>query len=75
MTKVFYLLLFLSSTTDPTYYNKGMYFMSEGECELSKPIAIEVMRREAEAVGMKDIYIDAKCMEMDVKEYKETPNS
>ena len=49
--------------------------MSEGECELSKPIAIEVMRREAEAVGMKDIYIDAKCMEMDVKEYKETINS
>ena len=30
------------------------------------------MRREAEAVGMKDVYIDAKCMEMDVKEYKET---
>ena len=75
MTKVFYLLLFLSSTTDPTYYNKGMYFMSEGECELSKPIAIEVMRREVEAVGMKDVYIDAKCMEMDVKEYKETINS
>ena len=75
MTKVFYLLLFLSSTTDPTYYNKGMYFMSEGECELSKPIAIEVMRREAEAVGMNDVYIDAKCMEMDVKEYKETITS
>ena len=75
MTKVFYLLLFLSSTTDPTYYNKGMYFMSEGECELSKPIAIEVMRREAEAVGMTDVYIDAKCMEMDVKEYKETITS
>ena len=75
MTKVFYLLLFLSSTTDPTYYNKGMYFMSEGECELSKPIAIEVMRREAEVVGMKDVYIDAKCIEMDVKEYKETINS
>tara|TARA_X000001388_G_C2215115_1_gene116828 strand:- start:921 stop:1148 length:228 start_codon:yes stop_codon:yes gene_type:complete len=75
MTKVFYLLLFLSSTTDPTYYNKGMYFMSAGECELSKPIAIEVMRREAEAVGMKDVYIDAHCIEMDVKEYKETITS
>ena len=75
MTKVFYLLLFLSSTTDPTYYNKGMYFMSEGECELSKPIAIEVMRMEAEAVGLRDIHIDAKCIEMDVKEYKQTINS
>ena len=75
MTKVFYLLLFLSSPTDPTFYNKGMYFMSEGECELSKPIAIEVMRREAEAVGMKDVYIDAHCIEMDVKEYKKTITS
>lgn len=75
MTKVFYLLLFLSSTTDPTYYNKGMYFMSAGECELSKPIAIEVMRKEAESVGMKNVYIDAHCIEMDVKEYKETITS
>jgi hypothetical protein len=49
--------------------------MSEGECELSKPIAIEVMRREAEAVGMKDVYIDAHCIEMDVKEYKKTITS
>ena len=75
MTKVFYLLLFLSSSTEPTYYNKGMYFMSPGECELSKPVAIEVMRREAEAVGLKDVHIDAKCIEMDVKEYKQTINS
>ena len=75
MTKVFYLLLFLSTSTQPTYYNKGMYFMSEGECELSKPIAIEVMRMEAEAVGLRDIHIDAKCIEMDVKEYKQTINS
>ena len=28
MTKVFYLLLFLSTSTQPTYYNKGMYFMT-----------------------------------------------
>ena len=75
MTKVFYLLLFLSTSTEPTYYNKGMYFMSPGECELSKPVAIEVMRREAEAVGMKDVYIDAHCIEMDVKEYKKTITS
>ena len=67
--------MFLSASTEPTYYNKGMYFMSEGECELSKPIAIEVMRMEAEAVGLRDIHIDAKCIEMDVKEYKQTINS
>ena len=75
MTKVFYLLLFLSSSTDPTYYNKGMYFMSEGECELSKPIAIEVMKRESEAVGITDMHIDAHCIEMDVKEFKKTITS
>ena len=46
--------------------------MSPGECELSKPVAIEVMRREAEAVGMTDVYIDAHCIEMDVKEFKKT---
>ena len=67
--------MFLSASTETTYYNKGMYFMSEGECELSKPIAIEVMRMEAEAVGLRDIHIDAKCIEMDVKEYKQTINS
>ena len=75
MTKVFYLLLFLSTSTQPTYYNKGMYFMSEGECELSKPIAIEVMRMEAESVGMTDIHIDAHCIVMDVKEFKKTITS
>ena len=75
MTKVFYLLLFLSTSTEPTYYNKGMYFMSPGECELGKPIAIEVMRKEAEAIGMTDVHIDAHCIEMDVKEFKKTITS
>ena len=75
MTKVFYLLLFLSTSTEPTYYNKGMYFMTMEECILGKPVAVEVMKMEAEAVGLRDIHIDAKCMEMDVKEYKETINS
>ena len=49
--------------------------MSEGECELNKPIAIEVMRMEAEAVGITDMHIDAHCIEMDVKEFKKTITS
>ena len=75
MTKVFYLLMFLSASTEPTYYNKGMWFMTMEECILGKPVAVEVMRLEAEAVGLRDIHIDAKCIEMDVKEYKQTINS
>ena len=75
MTKVFYLLMFLSTSTEPTYYNKGMWFMTMEECILGKPVAVEVMRMEAEAVGLRDIHIDAKCIEMDVKEYKQTINS
>ena len=75
MTKVFYLLMFLSASTESTYYNKGMYFMTMEECILGKPVAVEVMRLEAEAVGLRDIHIDAHCIEMDVKEYKQTINS
>tara|TARA_R100001591_G_scaffold22978_1_gene32680 strand:+ start:879 stop:1106 length:228 start_codon:yes stop_codon:yes gene_type:complete len=75
MTKVFYLLMFLSASTESTYYNKGMYFMTMEECVLGKPVAVEVMRMEAEAVGLRDIHIDAHCIEMDVKEYKQTINS
>ena len=67
--------MFLSASTETTYYNKGMYFMSPGECELSKPLAIEIMKKEAEAVGITDIYIDAHCIEMDVKEFKKTITS
>ena len=67
--------MFLSTSTEPTYYNKGMYFMTMEECILGKPVAVEVMRMEAEAVGLRDIHIDAKCIEMDVKEYKQTINS
>jgi hypothetical protein len=75
MTKVFYLLMFLSTSTEPTYYNKGLWFMTMEECILGKPVAVEVMRMEAEAVGLRDIHIDAHCIEMDVKEYKQTINS
>ena len=75
MTKVFYLLMFLSASTESTYYNKGMYFMTMEECVLGKPVAVEVMRMEAEAIGLRDIHIDAHCIEMDVKEYKQTINS
>ena len=60
MTKVFYLLLFLSSSTDPTYYNKGMYFMSEGECELSKPIAIEVKKLMNDKSFLFDVLSDGR---------------
>ena len=75
MTKVFYLLMFLSASTETTFYNKGMYFMTMEECVLGKPVAVEVMRMEAEAIGLRDIHIDAHCIEMDVKEYKQTINS
>ena len=75
MTKVFYLLMFLSASTETTYYNKGMYFMTMEECILGKPVAVEVMRIEAEAVGLRDIHIDAHCIEMDVKEFKKTITS
>tara|TARA_Y100000592_G_scaffold17082_1_gene25623 strand:+ start:7 stop:234 length:228 start_codon:yes stop_codon:yes gene_type:complete len=75
MTKVFYLLMFLSASTESTYYNKGMYFMTMEECVLGKPVAVEVMRMEAEAIGLRDIHIDAHCIEMDVKEYRKTINS
>ena len=67
--------MFLSASTESTYYNKGMWFMTMEECILGKPVAVEVMRLEAEAVGLRDIHIDAKCIEMDVKEYKQTINS
>ena len=67
--------MFLSASTESTYYNKGMYFMTMEECVLGKPVAVEVMRMEAEAIGLRDIHIDAHCIEMDVKEYKQTINS
>ena len=67
--------MFLSASTESTYYNKGMYFMTMEECVLGKPIAVEVMRMEAEAIGLRDIHIDAHCIEMDVKEYRKTINS
>ena len=67
--------MFLSASTETTYYNKGMYFMTMEECILGKPVAIEVMRKEAEAIGMIDVHIDAHCIEMDVKEFKKTITS
>ena len=51
MTKVFYLLLFLSTSTSPQYYQKGMYFTSVADCEIYKPVAIEVMKQEAAQAG------------------------
>jgi len=70
MTKVFYLLLFLSTSTSPQYYQKGMYFTSIAECEIYKPVAIEVMRQEAAQAGFTDVYIDGQCIEVKVQEYK-----
>jgi len=69
MTKVFYLLLFLSTSTSPQYFQKGMYFISLTECEVYKPVAVEVMKQEAEQAGFVDTYIDAKCIEVDIQEY------
>tara|TARA_B100000902_G_scaffold108770_1_gene110456 strand:+ start:1294 stop:1521 length:228 start_codon:yes stop_codon:yes gene_type:complete len=70
MTKVFYLLLFLSTSTSPQYYQKGMYFTSMAECEIYKPVAIEVMKKESEQAGFVGVYIDAQCIEVKVQEYK-----
>ena len=70
MTKVFYLLLFLSTSTSPQYYQKGMYFTSVAECEIYKPVAIEVMRKEAEQAGLNNEHIDGQCIEVEVQEYK-----
>ena len=70
MTKVFYLLLFLSTSTSPQYYQKGMYFTSMAECEIYKPVAIEVMKKESAQAGFVGVYIDAQCIEVKVQEYK-----
>ena len=70
MTKVFYLLLFLSTSTSPQYYQKGMYFTSIAECEIYKPVAIEVMRQEAAQAGFTDVHIDGQCIEVKIQEYK-----
>ena len=70
MVGLFYLLLFLSTSTSPQYYHKGMYFTSIAECEIYKPVAIEVMKKESEQAGFVDVYIDAECVEVKVQEYK-----
>ena len=70
MTKVFYLLLFLSTSTSPQYFQKGMYFISLTECEVYKPVAVEVMKQEAAQAGFTDVYIDGQCIEVKVEEYK-----
>ena len=70
MTKVFYLLLFLSTSTSPQYYNKGMYFTSIAECEIYKPVAVEVMTKEAEQAGFIGVHMDDQCIEVEVQEFK-----
>ena len=67
MTKVFYLLLFLSTSTSPQYFHKGMYFTSIAECEIYRPVAVEVMNKEAEQAGFVGVYIDAQCIEVKVQ--------
>jgi hypothetical protein len=47
-----------------------MYFTSIAECEIYKPVAIEVMKKEAAQAGFTGVHIDAKCIEMEVQEYK-----
>ena len=70
MTKVVFLLLFLSSTSNPQYYYKGMYFLSMGDCEIWKPKEVVKMKEEATKIGFEDLHIDARCLEMDAKEFK-----
>jgi len=72
MTKIAFLLLFLSSSTTPEYYYKGMWFNTIQECEDRKEYQINKMMMEAELQGLRNIYIDSKCMEMDIKEFKKT---
>lgn len=72
MTKVVFLLLFLSTSTGPQYYYKGMWFYNMQECEDRKEHQINKMMMEAEIQGFTDTYIDARCIEMDVKEFKKT---
>ena len=70
MTKVVFLLLFLSSSSNPQYYYKGMYFLSMADCQKWKPREVVKMKEEASKVGFKDIHIDARCLEIDAKEFK-----
>lgn len=70
MTKVAFLLLFLSSSTTSQYYYKGMWFKDMQQCESSKESQVSKMTMEAELQGFKDIHIDVRCMEMDIKEFK-----
>ena len=72
MSKVAFLLLFLSTSTAPQYYYKGMWFHNMQECEDRKEHQINKMMMEAEIQGFTDTHIDARCIEMDVKEFKKT---
>ena len=67
MTKVFYLLLFLSTSTSPQYFHKGMYFTSIEEfgiiiCkhflneypEMVNRISVEIIKDRWERISNKD---------------------
>ena len=47
-----------------------MYFTSIAECEIYKPVAVEVMTKEAEQAGFIGVHIDAQCIEVEVQEFK-----
>jgi hypothetical protein len=47
-----------------------MYFTSIAECEIYKPVAIEVMKKEAAQAGFTGVYIDGQCIEVEIQEYK-----
>ena len=70
MTKVVFLLMFLSSTSHPQYFYKGMYFLSMDDCNSHKESQIEKMTIEADMLGYKDVHIDSRCLEMDIKKFK-----
>jgi len=69
MTKVIFLLMFLSSTSNPQYFYKGMYFLSMAECENNKQSQITKMTMEAEIAGFRDVHIDARCLVVDAKKF------
>ena len=70
MMKVAFLLLFLSSSGNPQYFYKGMYFHTMEDCEKSKQGQVLKMTMEAEVIGYKDIHIDARCFEVDAQSFK-----
>lgn len=70
MMKVAFLLLFLSSSSSPQFFYKGMYFHSMQDCKSHKQGQVVKMTMEAEIKGFKDVHVDARCFEVDAQIFK-----